>query len=62
MVVTAGTPGGVRAWFSRPRGARPDFVGALQTAGFSSVRTLADRDGLVFVEGIKRRPARSPAA
>jgi ubiquinone/menaquinone biosynthesis C-methylase UbiE len=30
---------------------------ALQTAGFRAVRTLAERDGLSFVEGIKPRRA-----
>jgi ubiquinone/menaquinone biosynthesis C-methylase UbiE len=32
-----------------------DAITALQTQGFKSVRTLAEREGLVFVEGIKPR-------
>jgi len=42
-------------------GSRPSFVSsgganaALQAGGFRSVRTLAEREGLVFVEGIKAR-------
>jgi hypothetical protein len=32
-----------------------DVAPALQAGGFKSVRTLAEREGLVFVEGIKPR-------
>lgn len=38
-----------------PRGARFDPVPSLQADGFRSVRTLAEREGLVFVEGTKPR-------
>jgi len=56
MIITAGAPAGLTAWFSS--GATPprDLVPDVEAAGFTSVRTLAERDGLVFVEGIRRRP------
>jgi ubiquinone/menaquinone biosynthesis C-methylase UbiE len=31
-----------------------DAVGALKAAGFSAVRVLAERDGTIFTEGVKR--------
>lgn len=39
----------------RPAGPPLDAAPALQIDGFKSVRTLAEREGLVFVEGIKPR-------
>ena len=58
LLIGAGPRGGIAALFSRaPEG--PGFGDvaqrALQAAGFKAVRTLAERDGLVFVEGIKAR-------
>jgi SAM-dependent methyltransferase len=39
----------------RSHGGAPDAAGgALTKAGFAAVRTLAERDGLSFVEGIKK--------
>jgi ubiquinone/menaquinone biosynthesis C-methylase UbiE len=40
-----------------PAGPPFDAAPALQANGFKSARTLAERDGLVFVEGIKPRQA-----
>jgi hypothetical protein len=59
MVVGAGARGGLGALFSRTANA-PAFVAAdatksLEADGFKSVRTLAEREGLVFVEGVKPR-------
>lgn len=67
-VVIIGTSprGGFGALLSRAQSGPPftasgDANLALQADGFGSVRTLADRDGLVFVEGIKPREAERPA-
>jgi hypothetical protein len=65
VVIGTSSPAGVRALFTR---ARPLFVAsgeakaALEADEFTSVRTLCERDGLVFIEGIKPRnvTARSP--
>jgi ubiquinone/menaquinone biosynthesis C-methylase UbiE len=61
-VVIVGTAprGGFGALLSRAQSGAPftasgDANRALQADGFASVRTLAERDGLVFVEGIKPR-------
>jgi len=62
MIVGSVPLTGVSALFARaPRG--PDFARsgdaaqALQAEGFRSVRTLAEREGLIFVEAIKPRQA-----
>lgn len=50
-------PGG--GWFGGPPAPSADYVqgggaeGALQAAGFKPVRTLAERDGYRFVEGLR---------
>jgi ubiquinone/menaquinone biosynthesis C-methylase UbiE len=60
MIVGAAARGGLGALISRTQ-AGPQFVAsgdatkALEADGFRSVRTLAEREGLVFVEGIKPR-------
>ena len=60
LVVGAAPRGGLGAVLSRTRNG-PPFVAsgeatlALEADGFKSVRTLAEREGLVFVEGIKPR-------
>ena len=56
-IVIGATPrGGLGALLTRTRSGPPfDAVPALQAEGFKSVRKLAEREGLVFVEGIKRR-------
>jgi len=60
LVIGAAPRVGLGGWLSRaPSG--PPFAAsggageALQAGGFKSVRTLAEREGLVFVEGIKPR-------
>jgi SAM-dependent methyltransferase len=59
MLVGAAARGGLGALFSRGKSGPPfastGAVDALQADGFRSVRTLAEREGLVFVEGVKPR-------
>ena len=56
--IGAAARGGLGALFARTR-SEPGFdaMPALQAEGFKSVRKLADREGLVFTEGIKPREA-----
>jgi SAM-dependent methyltransferase len=60
MIVGAAPRGGFGALLTRAQSG-PPFVAsgdaniALEADGFKSVRTLAEREGLVFVEGIKPR-------
>jgi ubiquinone/menaquinone biosynthesis C-methylase UbiE len=60
LVVGAAPRGGLGAVLSRTQSG-PPFVAsgeaatALEADGFTSVRVLAEREGLVFVEGIKPR-------
>jgi SAM-dependent methyltransferase len=62
LLIGAAPRGGLGALISRQQ-AGPSFAAsgdatrALAADGFKSVRTLAERDGLVFVEGIKPRKA-----
>ena len=58
MVIASNPPSGIAAWLAR----RPDdepltAESDLQNGGFKSVRMLAERHGLIFVEGIKPRPS-----
>ena len=60
MIIGALPRGGFGALLSRAQSgpafaASGDAVKALETDGFKSVRTLAEREGLVFVEGVKPR-------
>ena len=60
LVVGAAPRGGLGAVLSRAQSGPPfvasgDATKALEADGFKSVRTLAEREGLVFVEGIKPR-------
>ena len=60
LLICPAPRGGLGGFFSRaPEG--PRFADAaqrtLESHGFKAVRTLAERDGLVFVEGIKPRLA-----
>jgi ubiquinone/menaquinone biosynthesis C-methylase UbiE len=60
MIVGTAPRGGLGAIFSRAESGPPftasgDANKALTADGFKSVRTLAEREGLVFVEGIKPR-------
>ena len=59
VTIERGTPVGIRALFSRKPsppvragGGGPTFT-ALQAAGFTAIRDLADREGLRFTEGFK---------
>ncbi len=61
MVIGAGRRTGLAALLARSGDAEPSFAASgeavrlLQENGFASVRLLAEREGLVFVEGIKPR-------
>jgi len=60
MIIGAAPRGGIGALLTRAQSGPPftasgDANRALEADGFVSVRTLAERDGLVFVEGIKPR-------
>jgi ubiquinone/menaquinone biosynthesis C-methylase UbiE len=56
VVIGRGAPTGIAAWFRKaPDGAVVDIESELQAGGFKAVRTLADREGLLFIEGIKPR-------
>jgi SAM-dependent methyltransferase len=60
LVVGAVPRGGLGAVLSRTRHGPPfvasgDAIKSLEADGFRPVRTLAEREGLVFVEGIKPR-------
>ena len=60
LVIGAVPRGGLGAVLSRTQSGPPfvasgDAIAALEADGFKSVRTLAEREGLVFVEGIKPR-------
>jgi len=58
VIIEAGPRSGLAGLLRRPQvsAAHPaagDSVAALQGAGFRAVRRLAERDGLIFVEGTK---------
>jgi ubiquinone/menaquinone biosynthesis C-methylase UbiE len=60
MIIGTAPRGGIGALLSRAQAGPPftasgDANRALEADGFVSVRTLAEREGLVFVEGIKPR-------
>jgi SAM-dependent methyltransferase len=60
LIIGAVPRGGLGAVLSRTQSGPPfvasgDAVAALEADGFKSARTLAEREGLVFVEGIKPR-------
>ena len=60
MIIGALPRAGLSARLSRSQSGPPfaasgEAAAALQADGFKSVRTLAEREGLVFVEGIKPR-------
>src|SRR5262249_3263699 len=56
IVIGAAPRGGLGALFTRAQtGPGFDAAAALEAEGYKSVRKLAERDGLVFTEGIKAR-------
>ena len=56
MVIGSTPPSWLRAFLMRtPSGPACDAAPVLQAGGFKSVRVLAERAGLIFVEGIKAR-------
>jgi ubiquinone/menaquinone biosynthesis C-methylase UbiE len=57
MVIGSTPRGGLGAILSRaPEVVSVDPTAALQADGFKTVRVLAERDGLIFFEGLKPRP------
>jgi hypothetical protein len=57
MVIGSTPRGGLGAILSRaPVTISADPTLALQADGFKTVRVLAERDGLIFFEGLKPRP------
>ncbi len=57
LVIAQGRRTGLAALLpSTPSAWSAEAESVLKAGGFGSVRTLADREGLVFVEGIKPRP------
>ena len=56
MVIGSTPRGGLGAMLSRaPAAISADPTAALQADGFKTVRVLAERDGLIFFEGLKPR-------
>jgi threonine dehydrogenase-like Zn-dependent dehydrogenase len=56
VVISTAARGGLGALFSRASSAQPfDPSPFLEADGFKQVRVLAEKDGLVFVEGVKPR-------
>jgi ubiquinone/menaquinone biosynthesis C-methylase UbiE len=56
LVIASAPRGGLGALLARAPSAPPlDPTPLLEAGGFRAVRTLAEREGLVFVEGIKPR-------
>ena len=56
IVIGAAPRGGLGALFTRAQsGPGFDATAALHAEGFKSARVLAEREGLVFTEGIKPR-------
>jgi ubiquinone/menaquinone biosynthesis C-methylase UbiE len=55
MIIGAARRGGLAALFARDQVVSCDFTPHLQSNGFRTVRTLGEREGLVFVEGLKPR-------
>jgi len=56
LVITSAPRGGLGALLARSPSAPPfDPIPILEAEGFRAVRRLAEREGLVFVEGIKPR-------
>jgi ubiquinone/menaquinone biosynthesis C-methylase UbiE len=57
MVIGSGPRTGLAGLLARTPAVSPvDAAPALKSGGFNAVRHLAERDGLIFVEGIKPRP------
>jgi hypothetical protein len=62
IVIRAVPRGGIGALFTRAQSGPPwNPVRVLEAEGFKAVRTLAERDGLVFVEGVKPRDVTAPS-
>src|SRR4029450_7751374 len=61
MVIGSGPASGIARLFRSSGGFAFDVASTLQASGFKSVRTLAEREGLAFVEGLKARGHSVPA-
>jgi ubiquinone/menaquinone biosynthesis C-methylase UbiE len=55
MVIGSAPASGIARLFRSGGGSTFDVASTLQASGFKSVRTLAEREGLGFVEGLKAR-------
>jgi ubiquinone/menaquinone biosynthesis C-methylase UbiE len=55
MIIGATKRGGLAALFGKDAVVSSDLTPHLQSVGFRTVRTLGEREGLVFVEGLKPR-------
>lgn len=57
MVISAGTPHGIRALLGKREAPTPTFdpTSLLKENGFGTPRLLADKEGLMFVEALKPR-------
>ena len=55
MIIGAAKRVGLAALFAKDQVVSSDLTPHLQSGGFRTVRTLAEREGLVFVEGLKPR-------
>jgi ubiquinone/menaquinone biosynthesis C-methylase UbiE len=55
MVIGATRRGGLAGLFARDQIVSGDITPHLQSDGFRTVRTLGEREGLVFIEGLKPR-------
>lgn len=66
VVIESAARGGIASMLSRSH-AEPDYYerggapSALTSAGFAAVRVIAERDGIVYVEGARRDDARAGA-
>jgi ubiquinone/menaquinone biosynthesis C-methylase UbiE len=54
VVIQAGQPAGIAALFRKPDMKPGETEQLMSAAGFRAVHTLADRQGLAFVEGARR--------
>lgn len=61
ILINGEVRGGLSAWLGGARHAEPaaGVAGLLTTAGFKGVRTLAEREGLTFIEGVRPGPGSS---
>jgi hypothetical protein len=54
VTIERGSPVGLRSWFEKKTVGNAGSENLLESAGFTSVRVVGDREGLRFVEGFKK--------